>query len=73
MFFFLFKHKDAKTDDKYVFSVGEMKIKLSANQSNPISKGLINAPVLSTWKLLIFPMHYLLIILNDLIWLIKIV
>lgn len=47
IFFFLFKHKNAETQDKYMVSLGLMKILLSANKSNPISKGLANTAVLS--------------------------
>lgn len=47
VFFFLFKHRNAETQDKYMVSLGLMKILLSANKSNPISKGLANTAVLS--------------------------
>ena len=47
IFFFLFKHRNAETQDKYMVSLGLMKILLSANKSNPISKGLANTAVLS--------------------------
>lgn len=48
LFFFLFKHRNAQTSDKYVVSLGLMKIMLSANKSNPISKGLAHTPVLTS-------------------------
>jgi len=47
MAYFLFKHRNPQTQDKYAISVGLMKIILSANKTNPISKGLANTPFLS--------------------------
>jgi hypothetical protein len=47
LFFFLFKHRNAETQEKHTVSLGLMKIILSANKTNPISKGLSNAPVIS--------------------------
>ena len=44
---FLFKHRNTETQEKHTVSLGLLKIILSANKTNPISKGLSNAPVLS--------------------------
>ena len=38
--YFLYKHRNAGAEDKYALTLGMMKIKLSANKSNPISKAL---------------------------------
>ena len=40
LWFYLFKHRNTDTEDKYMVSLGLMKILLNANRSNPISKGL---------------------------------
>ena len=47
LFFFLFKHRNAENQDKFIVSLGLMKIMLSANKSNPISKGLAHTAVLA--------------------------
>jgi hypothetical protein len=36
----LFRHRNADIDSKFVVSLGLVRILLSANQTNPISKGL---------------------------------
>ena len=38
--YFLYKHRNAGVEDKYALTLGTMQIKLSANKSNPISKGI---------------------------------
>jgi hypothetical protein len=38
--YFLFKYRNADPEAKYALSLGLMKIKLSANKANPISKGI---------------------------------
>jgi hypothetical protein len=43
----LFKYRNADAQDKYTVSIGLMKIFLSANKINPISKGLLDNPILS--------------------------
>lgn len=47
LFFFLFEHRNANTDEKYIISLGALKILLSASKTNPISKSLANETILS--------------------------
>lgn len=45
--FLLSRHRNSDAQDKFIVSVGLMKILLSANKSNPISKGLANTAILA--------------------------
>jgi hypothetical protein len=40
--FFLFKYRNASPDNKYTLSMGLFKIVLSANKTNPITRGINN-------------------------------
>jgi membrane protease YdiL (CAAX protease family) len=42
LFSFMFRHRNTESDSRFVVSLGLMKIFLSANKTNPISRGLIN-------------------------------
>lgn len=52
--FFLFKYRNTESKDKYLISVGLMKIILNGNRSNPISKSLANHHILSHWYYFLF-------------------
>jgi hypothetical protein len=46
LFSFMFKHRNTENDSRFVISFGLIKIFLSANKTNPISRGLINHTIL---------------------------
>lgn len=41
--YWLFKYRDTNPDNKYVVSMGLLKIVLSANKTNPITRGITNS------------------------------
>lgn len=64
--FLLFKYRNTESKDKYLVSIGLMKIILNGNRSNPISKSLANHHLLAHWLSFIYIfLHYFMLFLKS--------